>query len=73
MRESSNTTRALVAYEPQNHQLNWKLEDVDLRELGSDELLVRVVAVGICHTDLLFGMWPPDQISYPKVLGHEGW
>ena len=73
MPETNSTTRALVAYEPQNGRLNWKLQNVELRELNADELLVRVVAVGICHTDLIFGMWPSDQIPYPKVLGHEGW
>ncbi|OJJ03065.1 hypothetical protein ASPVEDRAFT_53610 [Aspergillus versicolor CBS 583.65] len=66
------TTRALVAHEPTNGQLNWNLEDINLRELQPTELLVRIVAAGVCHTDIVFGMWPPDQIPYPKVLGHEG-
>lgn len=69
---AAKTTRALVAHEPSNGQLNWNLEDINLRELRPNELLVRIVAVGVCHTDIVFGMWPPDQIPYPKVLGHEG-
>lgn len=73
MPASANTTRAIVAHEPQNNQLNLKLEHVTLRDIGPDELLIRVVAVGVCHTDLIFGTWPSEMIPYPKVLGHEGW
>lgn len=69
----ANTTRAIVAHEPQSNQLNLKLEHVTLRDIGPDELLIKVVAVGVCHTDLIFGTWPPEMIPYPKVLGHEGW
>ncbi|KAH7007109.1 chaperonin 10-like protein [Ilyonectria destructans] len=68
----ANTTRAIVAHEPQSNQLNFKLEHVTLRDIGADELLIKVVAVGVCHTDLIFGTWPPEMIPYPKVLGHEG-
>ncbi|KAH8660219.1 chaperonin 10-like protein [Xylariales sp. PMI_506] len=72
MQGANNTTRAIVAHPPENGQLNWRLENVTLRELGPDELLIRIVATGICHTDVVFGLWPHEQISYPKVLGHEG-
>jgi D-arabinose 1-dehydrogenase-like Zn-dependent alcohol dehydrogenase len=64
--------RAIVAHEPVNGQLNWRLEDITLRELQPTELLVRIVATGICHTDVVFGTWPKEAIPYPKVLGHEG-
>lgn len=46
-------------------------EEVELAELQSDEVLVRMVAVGICHTDVA----ARDQqlpIALPAVLGHEG-
>ncbi|KAF7554270.1 hypothetical protein G7Z17_g3029 [Cylindrodendrum hubeiense] len=72
MPASTNTTKAIVAYEPQGNRLNLKLEHVNLRDIGADELLIRVVAVGVCHTDLIFGTWPSEMIPYPKVLGHEG-
>jgi aryl-alcohol dehydrogenase len=46
------------------------LERVELSEPQSDEVLVEVVASGMCHTDLLVRDSRPD--SLPAVLGHEG-
>lgn len=46
------------------------IETVELDAPRDDEILVRVVGVGLCHTDIVFkaaGMIPP-----PAVLGHEG-
>lgn len=46
------------------------IEELDLDEPRPDELLVRVEAVGLCHTDLAVrAMWPEGT---PIVLGHEG-
>lgn len=47
------------------------LEEVDLEELGPEELLVRLVATGVCHTDVSAarGVIP---FPLPGVLGHEG-
>lgn len=71
--QPSVSARAIVAYEPSDGQkVNWKLENVAVRELKPDELLVRIVATGICHTDVVFATWPAETIPYPKVLGHEG-
>jgi aryl-alcohol dehydrogenase len=47
------------------------IEDVQLAELLPDEVQVRVVAAGICHTDLIIrDQWYP--VPLPAVLGHEG-
>jgi aryl-alcohol dehydrogenase len=47
------------------------LENVELDELRPDEALVRMVAAGLCHTDLSAqaGALP---FPLPGVLGHEG-
>lgn len=45
------------------------IETVDLEEPRSGEMLVRVVAAGICHTDLHAHARPGPK---PIVLGHEG-
>ena len=47
------------------------LEQVELDDLRPDEVLVRVVAAGMCHTDLTAqaGYVP---VKLPGVLGHEG-
>jgi len=66
------STRAIVAHGPFKKG-QWKLEDLKLRDLGEDEVLVKMVASGLCHTDLVIGDEEPGPgIVYPKVLGHEG-
>jgi D-arabinose 1-dehydrogenase-like Zn-dependent alcohol dehydrogenase len=67
------TTQALIAYPPTTPgSLNLKLEHVTLRELKDDEVLVKMLASGICHTDIVVGSSPEGYMNYPKVLGHEG-
>ncbi|KAF9894533.1 hypothetical protein FE257_006418 [Aspergillus nanangensis] len=52
---------------------NWKLENVNLRPLQENELLIEIVASGICQTDLHFaGAESGFGIHYPRVMGHEG-
>lgn len=47
------------------------VQELELGELRDDELLVAVVASGICHTDLICrDQWLP--VPLPAVLGHEG-
>jgi S-(hydroxymethyl)glutathione dehydrogenase / alcohol dehydrogenase len=48
-----------------------RLEEVELDEPRRDEVLVRMLAAGICRSDLslLDGKWPAPL---PMVLGHEG-
>src|SRR5215510_240322 len=46
------------------------LEPVEIDEPRHDQVIVRMVASGICHTDMAFrDMFPWDR---PMVLGHEG-
>ena len=49
----------------------FSLESLELEEPRHDEILVRVVATGVCHTDIAMR----DQtfpVPQPVVLGHEG-
>ncbi|WP_398481031.1 NAD(P)-dependent alcohol dehydrogenase [Tardiphaga sp.] len=49
----------------------FSLEQIELDEPREDEVLVRMVSCGICHTDTL----PRDQVvpaPFPAVYGHEG-
>lgn len=62
------TTRALVANGP---GAPFEIGDLELDALREGEVLVQVVATGLCHTDLTVGsMFPPE--FFPRVLGHEG-
>jgi aryl-alcohol dehydrogenase len=48
-----------------------KIESLELEGPRDDEVLVRLVASGICHTDISFADgW--DGTANPVVLGHEG-
>jgi aryl-alcohol dehydrogenase len=55
------------------HEKNgpYQLEEVELDEPKADEVLIRNVASGICHTDE-FGRSQGVPIRLPLVLGHEG-
>lgn len=48
------------------------LKDMLLARPRSDEVLVRVVASGICHTDLVVRAGIVPMPTLPAVLGHEG-
>src|SRR5580704_8458347 len=47
------------------------IEQIDIDEPQEHEVLLRMVATGVCHSDLHFteGLWPHPA---PAVLGHEG-
>nr|WP_089220153.1 alcohol dehydrogenase AdhP [Sphingomonas laterariae] len=49
------------------------LEEVDVPSPGPGEVLVKVVASGVCHTDLhaIDGDWPVKP-TLPLIPGHEG-
>lgn len=48
------------------------IEEFTIDEPGQDEVLVRILASGVCHTDLGVknGVYGSD--GYPFILGHEG-
>jgi aryl-alcohol dehydrogenase len=48
------------------------IEDVDLDEPQANEAQVRIVATGICHTDLSCHHGQGVPVPLPIVLGHEG-
>ena len=60
--------KAAVLYEPNTPLV---IEELDLAEPGEGEVLVKVSAAGVCHSDLhvMKGEWTSPM---PVVLGHEG-
>ena len=71
------TATAIVASENLFHKSGplWSLEDVEIsRALHEDELLVKMVATGVCHTDVTATSLPAGNagVLYPKIAGHEG-
>jgi S-(hydroxymethyl)glutathione dehydrogenase/alcohol dehydrogenase len=61
--------KAAVLYEPRTPL---KIEDLDLNEPGTGEVLVKMMASGVCHSDwhVVKGEW--SHTPLPSVLGHEG-
>ncbi|MGV3563971.1 MAG: NAD(P)-dependent alcohol dehydrogenase [Nocardioides sp.] len=50
---------------------DFELVDVELDEPREGEVLVRVVATGLCHTDITMRSFLPAEM-FPNVFGHEG-
>ncbi len=48
------------------------VQEVDLEEPKSGEVLVRLTACGVCHTDLFTASGADPSGYSPTVLGHEG-
>jgi S-(hydroxymethyl)glutathione dehydrogenase / alcohol dehydrogenase len=48
------------------------VQEVDLAEPKAGEVLVRLVACGVCHTDLYTASGADPSGYFPTVLGHEG-
>ena len=49
-----------------------QVQEVDLAEPGPGEVLVRLEACGVCHTDLYTASGADPSGYAPAVLGHEG-
>jgi S-(hydroxymethyl)glutathione dehydrogenase/alcohol dehydrogenase len=62
-------TRAAVAWEA-NKPLS--IEEVDLAPPKAGEVLVRIVATGVCHTDAFTLSGADPEGLFPVILGHEG-
>lgn len=62
-------TRAAVAWGP-GQPLS--IEEVDLMPPQKGEVLVRIVATGVCHTDAYTLSGDDPEGIFPAILGHEG-
>ena len=62
-------TRAAVAWGP-GQPLS--IEEVDLMPPQQGEVLVRIVATGVCHTDAYTLSGSDPEGRFPVILGHEG-
>ena len=62
-------TRAAVAWEAGKPL---SIEEVDLEAPRAGEVLVRIVATGVCHTDAYTLSGADQEGLFPAILGHEG-
>src|SRR5215468_9948005 len=49
-----------------------EVQEIDLAEPKAGEVLIRLVACGVCHTDLYTASGADPSGYSPAVLGHEG-
>ena len=61
--------QAVVKYEGEQ---SFNYETLELDPPRADEVLVKIVGVGICHTDLVFATGLVPDYPFPAVFGHEG-
>src|SRR5664279_2156889 len=66
----NNKSAAVVNYSPEK----WSVEirEMEIPEIGEEDVLLEVVNVGVCGSDL--HQWTSDhswKVNYPVVLGHE--
>jgi S-(hydroxymethyl)glutathione dehydrogenase/alcohol dehydrogenase len=61
--------RAAVLHEPRQPVA---IEEVELAPPREDEVLVRVAAAGVCHSDVRLADGELGEGRWPLVLGHEG-
>ncbi|QMV13662.1 S-(hydroxymethyl)glutathione dehydrogenase/class III alcohol dehydrogenase [Vibrio spartinae] len=62
-------SKAAVAWGP-NQPLS--IEEVDVMYPKAGEVLVRIVATGVCHTDAFTLSGEDPEGIFPSILGHEG-
>ncbi len=61
--------RAAVLHEPRSRLV---VEEVELAPPRDDEVLVRVAAAGVCHSDVRLADGELGDGRWPLVMGHEG-
>ncbi len=48
------------------------IDEIDVQPPGAGEVLVRIVATGVCHTDAFTLSGEDPEGLFPAILGHEG-
>ena len=61
--------RAAIAWEPKKPLV---IEEVEVEGPREGEVLLRVHATGVCHTDAFTLSGEDPEGAFPAILGHEG-
>jgi S-(hydroxymethyl)glutathione dehydrogenase/alcohol dehydrogenase len=67
--ENTMKCKAAVAWGPGQPL---KIEEIDVQDPQAGEVLVRMVATGVCHTDAFTLSGEDPEGVFPAILGHEG-
>jgi propanol-preferring alcohol dehydrogenase len=73
MNDTKQETRMMKAAVVNEHHQKLEIKEVPVPELEYGEILVKIKACGVCHTDLhaVNGDWPVKP-KLPLIPGHEG-
>jgi propanol-preferring alcohol dehydrogenase len=73
LNENKHETRMMKAAVVNEHHQKLEIKEVPVPELEYGEILVKIKACGVCHTDLhaVNGDWPVKP-KLPLIPGHEG-
>ncbi|XP_008275488.1 alcohol dehydrogenase 1-like [Stegastes partitus] len=61
--------KAAVAWEPNKPLV---IEEIEVAPPQANEVRIKIVATGVCHTDLYHLFEGKNKDGFPAVLGHEG-
>ncbi|MED6275639.1 hypothetical protein CHARACLAT_028509, partial [Characodon lateralis] len=61
--------KAAVAWEPNKALV---IEEIEVAPPQANEVRIKIVATGVCHTDLYHLFEGMHKEGFPVVLGHEG-
>uniref|UniRef100_A0A3Q0SB91 Alcohol dehydrogenase-like N-terminal domain-containing protein n=1 Tax=Amphilophus citrinellus TaxID=61819 RepID=A0A3Q0SB91_AMPCI len=61
--------KAAVAWEPNKPMV---IEEIEVAPPQANEVRIKIVATGVCHTDLYHLFEGMHKDGFPAVLGHEG-
>ena len=67
--DNAMKSRAAVAWEAGKPLT---IEEIDVQGPKQGEVLLRVVATGVCHTDAYTLSGADPEGNFPAILGHEG-
>jgi len=59
--------RTAVLYGPHD----WRIEDLNIPSLNNDEVLLKVKACGVCHSEIHQWDIKVNGLEYPRYIGHE--
>jgi threonine dehydrogenase-like Zn-dependent dehydrogenase len=59
--------KSAVLYGPHD----WRIEESELAEPGKDELLIKIKACGVCHSEIHQWDKKIEDLKYPRYIGHE--
>ncbi|KIW94816.1 uncharacterized protein Z519_04794 [Cladophialophora bantiana CBS 173.52] len=68
---SPNGASSTVALVVSEHNGPFEVKEVQLNDMRPDEIVVRMIATGVCHTDVATSIGHRGP-GLPAILGHEG-